>query len=109
MSITINAFSNEEWERHGLAEFGDFADQIAECNIREERFSGYGEWFYVPDKPLPNGDRVIYFGSWSKDTCPGASIYTNADIFDGNDPDDLSDFALRVRHLESQPEYDEQS
>ena len=105
MPYTINAFNHDEWERHGLADFGDFADQITECNVGEDSFSGFGEWFYVPDEPLPNGDRVIYFGSWGNDNSPGASTYTNAEIFDALDPDQLIEFSKRVDHWESQPEY----
>lgn len=108
MSFTINAFNHTEWERLGLADFGDFADQISECNVGEDSFSGYGEWFFVPDEPLPNGDRVIYFGSWGNDNSPGASMYTNAEIFDGSDPDELAEFTLRVKEWESKPEDDDQ-
>jgi hypothetical protein len=105
MSFTINAFNHDEWNRHGLADYGDFADQITECNVGEDAFSGFGEWFFVPDEPLPNNDRVIYFGSWGNDNSPGASMYTNAEIFDGNDPSDLAAFADRVKHWDGQPEY----
>lgn len=105
MPFTINAFNLDEWERHGLADFGDFADQITECNTGEDSFSGFGEWYFVPDEPLPNGDRVIYFGSWGNDNSPGASMYTNAEIFDVLDPNQLIEFSKRVDHWESQPEY----
>ena len=105
MPFTINAFNHAEWQRHGLADYSDFADQITECIVGEDSFSGCGEWFFVPDEPLPNGDRVIYFGSWGNDNSPGASTYTNAEIFDGNDADDLCAFEDRVNHWESQPEY----
>ncbi len=104
MPFTINAFNHVEWERHGLADFGDFADQIAECNVGEDAFSGFGEWFFVPGEPLPNGDQVIYFCTWGNDNSPGASMYTNAEIFDGNVPADLAAFAERVTHWESLPE-----
>lgn len=105
MPFTLNAFDHEEWERHGLADFGDFADQITECNMGEDSFSGFGEWYFVPDEPLSNGDRVIYFGSWGNDNSPGASTYTNVEIFDPLDPDQLIEFSKRVDHWESQPEY----
>jgi hypothetical protein len=104
MPFTLNAFNHAEWERHGLADFGEFADQITECNVGEDSFSGFGQWFFVSDGPLPNNDRVIYFGSWGNDNSPGASMYTNAEIFDGNDPDDIAAFSERVKHWESQPE-----
>lgn len=108
MSFTINAFNDKEWTRLGLADFGDFADQINECNVGEDSFSGYGEFFFVPDEPLPNGDRVIYFGSWGNDNSPGASMYTHAEIFDVSDPDQLAEFTLRVQEWEVKPEYDDQ-
>lgn len=108
MSFTICAFNHAECHRHGLADFGDFAEKITECNVGEDAFSGYGEWWYAPDEPLPTGERVIYFGSWGNDNSPGASMYTHATIFDGHDSDDMASFALRVRELESQPEFDEQ-
>jgi hypothetical protein len=108
MSFTLNAFNHTEWKRLGLADFGDFADQISECNVGEDSFSGYGEWFFVPDEPLPNGDRVIYFGSWGNDNSPGASMYTNAEIFDGSDPDELAEFTLRVQEWEAKSEYEDQ-
>jgi hypothetical protein len=105
MPFTINAFNDEEWKRHGLADYSDFADRITECNVGEDSFSGFGEWFFVPDETLPNGDRVIYFGSWGNDNSPGASTYTNAEIFDALDPDQLVEFSKRVDHWENQPEY----
>ncbi len=105
MPFIINAFNHEEWKRHGLAEYGEFADRITECNVGEDSYSGYGEWFFVPDEPLPNGDRVIYFGSWGNDNSPGASTYTNAEIFDALDPDQLVEFSKRVDHWENQPEH----
>ena len=72
MPFTINAFDNVEWKRYGLADYEDFAEQISECNMGEDPSSGYCEWYFVPDEPLPNGDQVIYFGSWGNDNSPGA-------------------------------------
>ncbi len=108
MSFTICAFNHAEWQRHGLADFGDFAERINEINVGEDAFSGHGEWWYAPDEPLPSGHRVIYFGSWGNDNSPGASMYTHATLFDVSNPDELADFALRVRELEAQPEFDDQ-
>ena len=105
MPFSICAFNHDEWERHGLADFADFADLLTEVNMGEDAFSGYGEWWFIPDDPHPNGDRVIYFGSWGNDNSPGASSYTHAEIFDGDDPKELAEFAKRVKHWESQPEY----
>lgn len=108
MSFTINAFNHKEWSSYGLADFGDFAECITEINVGEDAFSGYGEWFYVPDEPLPTGERAIYFGSWGNDNSPGASSYTYAERYDVSDPDELAEFTLRVQHFEGQPEFDEQ-
>jgi hypothetical protein len=108
MSFTIKAFNHEEWDSYGLADFAEFSDRITEVNVGEDSFSGYGEWYYVPGEPLPSGHRVIYFGSWGNDNSPGASLYTHATLFVMNDPDEMADFALRVRELESQPEFDDQ-
>ena len=107
MSFTISAFNHDEWNRCSLADFSDFADQIAEVNVSEDAFSGFGDWFFVPNEPLPNGDRVIYFGSWGNDNSPGASMYTHAEIFDALDPDQLIEFSKRVDHWENQPEFAE--
>ena len=105
MPFSICAFNHAEWSRLGLADYGDFADQISECNMGEDAFSGYGEWFFVSDEPLTNNDLVIYFGSWGNDNCPGASSYTHVEIFDGDNPDEVAEFHERVRYWQQQPEY----
>ena len=107
MAFTICAFDHREWKRHGLADYGDFADQISECNVGEDAFSGYGEWFCIPDDPLPNNDRVIYFGTWGNDNSPGASSYTHAEIFNMDDSADAAEYEKRVQEWESQPEWEE--
>lgn len=104
MSFTVNAFDHAEWRRLGLAEFADFKERITARNVGEN----YGEWFFVPDKPLPTGERVIYFGSWDSDHATGASQHTHATLFDMSDEGELADFAERVRDLEAQPEQDDQ-
>ena len=105
MSSTICALNHEEWNRRGLQDFAEFADKVSECNVGEDAFSGYGEWFYIADEPLPNGDWVIYHGGWGNDNSPGASAYTHAEIFDGSDPDEIASFSLRCQHWEGQPEW----
>jgi hypothetical protein len=107
MSFTSNAFNHREWAKYGLADYGDFADMVTECNQGEDAFSGYGEWYYIPDDRLANNDAVIYFGTWGNDNSPGASSYTNADIFDMDDPDDAAEYAKRVQEWQSQPEWEE--
>lgn len=94
MPYTVNAFNHAEWEGHGLKDFGDFADAVEYINEQE---SGYGdlegEWYFVDDEPLPNGDRVIYYGTHGNDHSPGASMYTNAVIFNKNT--ELAEFRKR--------------
>jgi hypothetical protein len=107
MSFTIRAFNHQEWKRYGLADYGDFADMVTEVNQGEDAFSGYGEWFYIPDDPPPKNDRVIYFGTWGNDNSPGASSYTHAEIFNMDDPDDAAEYEKRVKDWESQPEWEE--
>lgn len=107
MSFTVNAFNHEEWQRHNLRDFADFADRITFCNQSECGDGQFeGEWYFIDDQPLANLDRVIYFGSFGSDHSPGASSYTNAEIFDGID--ELADFTLRAQEWESRPEYDDQ-
>ena len=99
MAFTLNAFNHEEWSRYCLADFGDFADLVTECNMGEDSFSGYGEWFYVPDEALPNNDRVIYFGSWGNDNCPGARhLYPRRDFQHGTIPKMLPNTASGSRN-----------
>ena len=109
MSFTLTAFNHTEWDRHGLQYYGDFADEVTECNVGENSFSRYGQWFYIPDEPLPGNDKVIYFGTWGNDNSPGASSYTYAEVFDMHDPEDATEYRKRVKYWESQPEWDEES
>lgn len=105
MPFTLSSFNHDEWERHGLAKFSDYADRITECNLGDGSYGAFGKWFFVPNEPLPSGDRVIYFGRWGNDDSPGASSYSHAEIFDVANPVDAKAFENRVRHWESQPEY----
>lgn len=102
MIFRISAFDHERWERYGLAEFGTIADMISECNMGEDAFSGFGEWFYIPENPLPNKDMVIYCGTWGNDHSPGASSYTDAELFDENQKEE---YEKRVSYWQLQPEY----
>ncbi|NLS97503.1 MAG: hypothetical protein GXX96_35635 [Planctomycetaceae bacterium] len=104
MSLNVTAFNHVEWDRFGLANYEDFADQISECNVGQDTFSGSGEWFFIPDERLPNNDAVIYFGTWSDDHSPGASSYTYAEIFDMDDPDDAAEFLKRVQEWKGESE-----
>ncbi len=105
MSFNVTAFNHREWQRLGLADYGDFADRVSECNQQEWADHTTGEWFFIPDDPLPNNDRVIYFGTWGNDHSPGASSYTSAEIFDMDNPEDTAEYAKRVQEWKSQPEW----
>lgn len=105
MSLSITAFNHHEWERYRLANYEDFAEQTSECNVGEDTFSGFGEWFFIPDERLPNNDAVIYFGTWGNDHSPGASSYTHAEIFDMDAPDDAAEYHKRVREWKRQPQF----
>jgi hypothetical protein len=50
---------------------------------------------------------VIYFGTWGNDNSPGASVYTYAEVFDMDDPEDAAEYEKRVRYWDSQPEWAE--
>ena len=102
MSLSVCAFNHKEWKRLGLQDYAEFAERVSECNVAND--GEHGEWFYFPDEPLPNGDWVIYHGSWENDNAPGASMYTHAEIFDSSDPDETTTYYLRCQHWESEPE-----
>lgn len=116
MPICIAAHRHADWERQSLADFGDFSDRVTYCNQGEDAFSGYGEWYYIPDEVLPPmkdvdygdtkpNERAIYFGTYGNDNSPGASYYTHAEIFDMDDPDDAAEFEARKAEWESKEEY----
>jgi hypothetical protein len=109
MPVTINAFNHAAWERRGLKDYADFAECVTFCD-QSEYGDGQleGEWFFIDDEPLPNGNRVIYFGSFGNDNAPGASAYTNAEVFDGSDPDEMAEFTIRAQEWEGKPEYIEE-
>lgn len=116
MSITVKAFDHEEWEEHSLQDYGEFSDRIAECNQEEFGDCTRGEWFYIPEEVLPPmkgvdygdlkpNERVIYSGSWGNDNSPGASMYTYAEIFDMDDPEEAAEFEKRKAEWEACPEW----
>lgn len=116
MSNTICAANHAEWDENSLADYGDFSDMVEYVNQGEDAFSGYGEWYYIPEEVLPPmkgvqyegkpNERVIYFGSYGNDNSPGASHYTHAEIFDMDDEDDAAEFETRKKEWEGMPEWD---
>ena len=114
MAFTVKASDHAEWEQNSLADYGDFSDMVEYCNQGEDAFSGYGDWYYIPDDPLAPmkdvreykaNERVIYFGSYGNDNSPGASHYTYAEIFDMDDEDDAAEFEKRKAEWEASEEY----
>lgn len=106
MPVKFNAFDWKEWEETGLQDFGEFCDLVEYVNQVEDGWgSEAGEWFYIPENPLPGGKRVIYFGTFGSDHSPGASAYTYAEVFDLSDPNDVKAFSRRRAAWESLPEY----
>jgi hypothetical protein len=73
-----------------LARFDDFAAEITVGEVPGERC---GDWFYIPDDPLRDGRRVIYFGSWFEFAEPGTPEYTHAELFD---PNELAAYLVRA-------------
>ena len=102
MPTTYNAYDFASWEAIGLEDFGDFADCVSYFNQAEDAFSGYGDWFYIPDSPLPDGSFVVYGGSYGNDNSPGASRYTYAEVYEA---DEEEAYRERIAELEAFPEY----
>lgn len=99
MSKHFNAFGHKEWDEAGLKDFGDFSDMIEYIN--QEDFGDYteGEWYYCDDEK-----RTIYTGTFGNYNSPGASSYTNADVYE---EDERDEYEKDKANLEAQPEYAE--
>lgn len=106
MSYTVKASDHHEWKEKHLQEFCDFSDRIEYVNQQDDfDGSGKGEWYYIPDDPLPNNDRVIYYGTFAQDHSPGASYYTYAELFDMDDPEDAAAFDVQKKEWENAEEW----
>ena len=108
MSLNLTGWNHREWEKLGLEDYGQFCHKSTECNVGEDHYSGYGRWFYIPEKPLANNTAVVYWGTWGNDNSPGASSYTYAEIFDLSDKEDAQEYKERKEYWEGQPEYVEE-
>lgn len=99
MSTSYNAFDHKAWEAAGLKDFGDFAECVEYVN-QFELGDGQleGDWFYCDDETL-----TIYTGSFGNYNSPGASSYTNADVYEA---DEKEEYEAEKAKLEAQPEYD---
>ena len=96
-SANFNAWNQKEWEAAGLMNFEDFSDAIEYVNQRDIGDQLEGGWWYSDDDKL-----TIYTGTFGNYNSPGASSYTNADIYDDED-----EYKAEVAKLEAMPEYDE--
>ncbi len=105
MSFTICACEVEEWHHYELEDYCDFSEKITEYNQEERCDHTKGRWYYIPDGLLPNGDRVIYFGTWGNDNAPGSSSYTYAEVYDTEDDDEKAKFEKDMAELKAYPEW----
>lgn len=101
MPMNYNAFNHKAWAEAGLKDFGDFAECVEYVN-QSEYGDGQleGEWYYCDDET-----RTIYTGTFGNYNSPGASSYTNADVYD---EDEIDDYNAEKAKLEAQDEYSEE-
>jgi hypothetical protein len=101
MSKSYNAFNRKEWAKAGLKDFGDFAEYVEYVNQTEYGDGQLeGEWYYCDDET-----RTIYTGTFGNYNAPGASSYTNADVYDEGE---IEDYNAEKAKLEAQDEYSEE-
>lgn len=110
MSLSFNAFNHKEWASYNLADYGDYSDKTTDINQRDDGpDSTAGTWFYIPDEPLvvegQGTFRVIYSGTWGNYNSPGADSYTNAELYDIEDADDMAAFEKDSKRLDDAPEW----
>jgi hypothetical protein len=102
MSMNYNAFNHKAWAEAGLKDFGDFAECVEYVNQFELGDGTLeGEWYYCDDET-----RTIYTGTFGNYNSPGASSYTNADVYD---EDEIEEYNAEKAKLEAQEEYDPES
>jgi hypothetical protein len=115
MSFTVMGTNREDWERNGLREYGDFADQVEERNQQDFGDHSTGMWFFVDDDILPPmkdvdyggqvpNEKAIYTGTWGNDHSPGSTHYMQAEIFDMDDVEDAARHFEMAKELEELPE-----
>lgn len=107
MSFKVNLRHRDEWNRHGLLKYTELVSQpLIKCNMGADESGQFGEWFHVPEEPLPSGQRVIYYGYFGAHLPSEDAPWIFAELFDQTD--ELVEFTLRVQHWQSQPERDPQ-
>lgn len=108
MSVTVSARDFDGWNQYNLSDYGDYAECVEEREVRtynDDTTSGM--WFYRPDALVTDVQgqtwRVLYTGTWGNYNAPGAWDYTQAVLYDPNDPDDLNEYQSDVKSLVSAP------
>lgn len=101
----IKAFNNKEWSSFNLENYEQFSDKITEINQEEIGDCLKGVWYYIPDEPLSNNDRVIYVGTFGNYNAPGADSYTYANIYNMDDDVDAAQFVMDKTYYKNSPEF----
>lgn len=110
MSLKFNLRHRREWDQRHLMSYRELVGQPrARRNTGEDHSGEYGEWFFVPDAPLPTGECVIYYGYYGAHLPRTDAPHIFAQLFDTNDPDDMVEFTFRVQEWYGQPERDPHS
>ncbi len=115
MPVFVKASDHDNWDRHGLKDYGDFADMISECEVQDLGDYSVGNWFFADDENLPAmkdvdygnqkpNERAFYYGDWGNDASPGASHNTFAVIFDMDNPDEVNELQSLLKEWEAKPE-----
>ena len=109
MSDTLSAHRHDEWAEKGLGDYSDFSDRTTDVNQEDRGDHSIGQWFYSPqdagDPGWIEGLRIIYNGTWGNDNSPGASHYTQAEVFEM--PDEEAEYKAALANWEAQPEWAE--
>jgi hypothetical protein len=101
MSNYYNASEYAKWEAAGLKDYGDFCECVEYVNQSEYGCDQLeGEWYYCDDETL-----TIYYGTFGNDNSPGASCYTDADVYS---EEERADYEAAKAEWEAQPEYTEE-
>jgi hypothetical protein len=95
MSESYKASDYKSWKEAGLKNFEEFSYAIEYVNQRDIGDQLEGGWWYADDEKL-----TIYTGTFGNYNSPGASYYTNAEVYDNEE-----EFKSEVAKLESMPEY----
>lgn len=85
-AFRVSACNYSQFEQtRSLPDFGEYADCVEYVNQQDCGDYTEGEWYYIPDEPLPDGYRVIFVGSFGNYNSPGADGFTKAGIYAAGD------------------------